>query len=58
VDGKVLEFVLGNIFAPGDFTLNQQGVCRLNPHLSRHIVRLINIEAQAAETVQVLRRSL
>ena len=36
VDRKVLEFVQQHTFAPGDFTLLQNGVCRLNPQLARN----------------------
>lgn len=58
VDSKILGFVFKNVFGPADFTLTQQGVCRLNPQLARHIVRLVDVEAEAGETVQAVRRSL
>ncbi len=35
VDRKVLEFVQSRIFHPADFTLSNNGMCRLNPELAR-----------------------
>jgi CRISP-associated protein Cas1 len=39
VDRKVLEFVQRQSFAPGDFILLDDGICRLNPQLARNVVR-------------------
>lgn len=41
VDQKVLEFVRSETFHPSDFTIRSDGVCRLNPELARHVVRLV-----------------
>ena len=41
VDHKVLEFVQAHTFQPGDFTLANNGICRLNPELARNVVRAI-----------------
>jgi CRISPR-associated protein Cas1 len=35
VDRKVLEFSLSHTFTPGDFTINSQGGCRLNPQSAK-----------------------
>lgn len=35
VDRAVLEFVLSESFAPKDFVLRSDGVCRLSPQLAR-----------------------
>jgi CRISPR-associated endonuclease Cas1 len=43
VDRKVLKFVQRQTFAPGDFTLLNNGVCRLNPQLARNVVRAIDV---------------
>jgi len=37
VDRKILEFALSHTFTPGDFTINSQGGCRLNPQMARVI---------------------
>lgn len=41
VDRKVLEFVQSRTFYPADFTLANNGNCRLNPEPARHVVRAI-----------------
>jgi CRISPR-associated endonuclease Cas1 len=51
VDRKVLEFVRKNTFTPGDFTLLSNGVCRLNPHLARNVVRAIDVSGHVSECV-------
>ena len=38
VDRRVLGFVRETVFAPNDFTLSSDGVCRLHPQLARHLV--------------------
>ena len=42
VDRKVLEFVQTHTFHPADFTINKEGVCRLNPEMAKCVVRLIS----------------
>jgi hypothetical protein len=39
VDRKLIEFVKSNVLDPADFTIRNDGVCRLNPELARLIVR-------------------
>jgi len=41
VDRKVLEFLEGHTFDPADFVIRADGVCRLNPEMSRHIAGLV-----------------
>ncbi|MGA7330002.1 MAG: CRISPR-associated endonuclease Cas1 [Rhodomicrobium sp.] len=41
VDRKILDFVQAQTFRPGDFTLRSDGVCRLNPEMSRRVVGLV-----------------
>ena len=43
VDQKILEFALGNVFRPGDFTINKVGGCRLNPQIVRPLLGAIDI---------------
>ena len=40
VDRSVLQFVQSHTFHPTDFTIRSDGVCRLNPEMARHVVRL------------------
>jgi CRISPR-associated endonuclease Cas1 len=45
VDRKVLEFALATTFMPGDFTINTNGGCRLNPQMAKAVAGLAaNIE--------------
>jgi CRISPR/Cas system-associated endonuclease Cas1 len=39
VDHVVLDFIRTEIFDPADFTIRRDGVCRLNPELTRELVR-------------------
>jgi hypothetical protein len=39
-DRKVLEFVQSHTFHPADFTIRSDGVCMLNPEMTRHLVRI------------------
>lgn len=41
VDRKVLEFIQAHTFHPADFTIRSDGVCRLNPEMTVHLVRLV-----------------
>jgi CRISP-associated protein Cas1 len=41
VDHAVLDFVHAETFDPADFTLRGDGVCRLNPELTRVLIRLL-----------------
>lgn len=41
VDRTILEFVQSKTFHPADFTLAENGNCRLNSELARNVVRAI-----------------
>jgi CRISPR-associated protein Cas1 len=41
VDRKILEFVQSRTFHPADFTLADNGNCRLNSELARNVVRAV-----------------
>jgi CRISP-associated protein Cas1 len=41
VDRKILEFVQSRSFHAADFTLADNGNCRLNPELARNVVRVV-----------------
>lgn len=41
VDRKILEFVQSRTFHAADFTLADNGNCRLNPELARNVVRTV-----------------
>jgi CRISP-associated protein Cas1 len=40
VDREILRFVLDSTMNPGDFTITNEGFCKLNPQLARTIVML------------------
>jgi CRISPR-associated endonuclease Cas1 len=40
VDRSMLQFVQSHTFHPADFTIRSDGVCRLNPEMAKHVVRL------------------
>ncbi len=61
VDRGVLDFVRSHTFAPNDFALNKQGVCRLHPQLARQMVELAagdlavrDMVSQAVEKLRVV----
>jgi CRISPR-associated endonuclease Cas1 len=55
VDRAVLELVRGHIFASGDVTLREDGVCRINPQLARQVVGITTTKVTAsAGTSQLL----
>jgi CRISPR-associated endonuclease Cas1 len=41
VDHNVLEFVQSRTFDRADFTIRDDGVCRLNPELARHVAATV-----------------
>jgi len=41
VDCKVLEFIKGHVFDPADFVIRMDGVCRLNPEMTRCVVGFV-----------------
>lgn len=46
VDRKVLGFVLTHTFAPGDFVMETNGVCKLHPQLARGVAELTASEGE------------
>ena len=40
MDRLLLDFVLSHVFAPNDFILRTNGVCRLHPQLTRQMTPL------------------
>lgn len=40
MDRLLLDFVLSHVFAPNDFILRTNGICRLHPQLARQMARL------------------
>ncbi|MGC2415536.1 MAG: CRISPR-associated endonuclease Cas1 [Stellaceae bacterium] len=54
VDRAVLEFVRSHKFSAGDVILREDGVCRVNPQLSRQVVGLTADKIVAATTVDHL----
>lgn len=54
VDRAVLRFVREETLAPGDFVLLNNGVCRLNPHLARNVVRAIDLSDYVGKAVNGL----
>jgi CRISPR-associated endonuclease Cas1 len=49
VDRSVLQFVQSHTFYPADFTIRSDGVCRLNPEMAKHVVRLASTKMAAVE---------
>jgi CRISPR-associated endonuclease Cas1 len=52
VDLAVLGFVLARTFAPGDFTINRFGACRINPQLATALARSVPTTDGAPEIVR------
>jgi CRISPR-associated endonuclease Cas1 len=42
VDRAIVEFIQSKVFQPTDFTIRNDGVCRLNPEMARHVASLIS----------------
>jgi CRISPR-associated protein Cas1 len=53
VDRTVLEFVQAHAFHRADFTIRSDGVCRLNPDMARHIVRLLVKNLPSADVAKI-----
>ena len=58
IDLKVLGLAQNETFAPGDFVLLDDGVCRLNPQLARNVVRAIDVSTDVQKCVSRFVRSL
>jgi CRISPR-associated protein Cas1 len=53
-DRAVLEFVRSQTFERADFTIRNDGVCRLNPAIAKHVSLLtLNVLRQAAVNIVV-----
>jgi len=51
VDRLVLGLVRSHTFAPSDFVMGTDGVCRLHPQLARKAARLAASDLQVQETI-------
>lgn len=51
VDRLVLDLVRSNSFAPSDFVLRPNGVCRLHPQLARQMAQLTMSDTAVRDTV-------
>ena len=51
MDRMHLDFVLSHVFAPNDFVLRTNGVCRLHPQLTRQLARLAMNETAVQDIV-------
>lgn len=56
VDAAILEFVQAHKFEPGDFAIDQRGVCRLNRQMGRVVVKTVDLGSKVANTVSHLRK--
>ncbi|MGH8112621.1 MAG: CRISPR-associated endonuclease Cas1 [Rhodanobacteraceae bacterium] len=54
VDAKVLGFVQKHTFAPSDFTLRRDGVCRLNPQLARALIAATQVVVRPAGVLELI----
>jgi len=58
VDRKILEFGMGHTFTPGDFTINQQGGCRLNPQMATAVIKRVDLSHNTGQFVSQMARLL
>ena len=42
IDREILKLVMDCAMTPGDFTITNEGFCRLNPQLARKVVAAIS----------------
>jgi CRISPR-associated protein Cas1 len=54
VDRSVLEFVLSQTFQRADFMIRSDGVCRVNPAMTRHIVTMLSTNLSAADIARLI----
>ncbi len=52
IDRAILAVVQNHIFSPGDFTITNSGVCRLNPQLALAVVRGVAVLPERSALVQ------
>jgi hypothetical protein len=50
VDRKVLEFVQSHTLHPADFTIRNDGVCRLSPEMAKCVFRIVEDSLEMART--------
>jgi CRISPR/Cas system-associated endonuclease Cas1 len=50
VDRAILHFVQSHTFDSADFATRSDGVCRLNPEMARHVVRLATTKIAVANS--------
>jgi CRISPR-associated endonuclease Cas1 len=50
VDRAVLEFVQSKTFQRTDFTIGNNGVCRINPQMAQHIVKMLDATLSELES--------
>ena len=56
VDRKILEFALSHTFTPGDFTINSNGGCRLNPQLAKVVAKKLATMSAVRVVTDLLRQ--
>jgi CRISPR-associated protein Cas1 len=54
VDRMIVEFVQSQVFESKDFTIRNDGVCRLNMELAKYIVRLLETKLSGIGVVDLL----
>jgi CRISPR-associated endonuclease Cas1 len=57
VDRHILQFAFAHTFAAGDFTINQNGGCRLNPQMAKAVVKEMPAFQEARQIVDQLIRN-
>ena len=57
VDRAVLEFVQLQTFQRADFTIRSDGVCRINPQMARHLVKMLEDKLYTAPIDHLFPRS-
>lgn len=54
VDGAVLRFMQAQTFHRVDFTIRNDGVCRINPDMARHVVSLLELVLSQSDAIRPL----
>jgi CRISP-associated protein Cas1 len=49
VDRAVLKLVANETFSAGDFVVQSDGTCRLNPELARRVVQAVSLQLSSHE---------
>jgi len=58
VDRTVLGIVQNQIFTPGDFTLLDSGVCRMNPQMAKAVVERTACSAEVEKLAMQMAKQL